>query len=76
MAIMWLLAGYNVDLRGKKFYLIGRGKLVGAPLEKMLQASDLTEGVADRANRRLGGGRPTGRCCHHRHWQSGNLYQT
>lgn len=49
MAIMWLLAGYNVDLRGKEILLIGRGKLVGAPLEKMLQASDLTVSVADRA---------------------------
>ena len=48
MAIMWLLAGYNVDLRGKEILLIGRGKLVGAPLEKMLQASDLTVSVADR----------------------------
>lgn len=40
MAIMWLLAGYNVDLRGKHILLIGRGKLVGAPLEKMLKASE------------------------------------
>lgn len=36
MAIMWLLAGYNVDLKDKKIVLIGRGKLVGAPLEKQL----------------------------------------
>lgn len=48
MAIMWLLAGYNVDLRGKKILLIGRGKLVGAPLEKMLLASDMDVSVADR----------------------------
>jgi len=39
MAIMWLLAGYNVDLQGKKILLIGRGKLVGAPLEKTLLKS-------------------------------------
>lgn len=39
MAIMWLLAGYNVDLRGKKILLVGRGKLVGTPLEKMLKKS-------------------------------------
>lgn len=39
MAIMWLLAGYNVDLRGKHVLLIGRGKLVGAPLERMLTES-------------------------------------
>ena len=49
MAIMWLLAGYNVDLRGKEILLIGRGKLVGAPLEKMLNASDLQVSVADRS---------------------------
>jgi len=39
MAILWLLAGYNVDLQGKKIVLIGRGKLVGAPLEKILLKS-------------------------------------
>jgi methylenetetrahydrofolate dehydrogenase (NADP+)/methenyltetrahydrofolate cyclohydrolase len=39
MAIMWLLAGYNVDIKGKKIVLIGRGKLVGAPLEKQLLQS-------------------------------------
>ena len=49
MAILWLLAGYNVELRGKNVLLIGRGKLVGAPLERMLTASDITVSVADRA---------------------------
>lgn len=48
MAIMWLLAGYNVDLRDKQVLLIGRGKLVGRPLEKMLQASGVNVSVADR----------------------------
>lgn len=48
MAILWLLAGYNVDLRGKKVVLVGRGKLVGAPLEKMLQASGQDVVVVDR----------------------------
>ncbi|MGH7237948.1 MAG: tetrahydrofolate dehydrogenase/cyclohydrolase catalytic domain-containing protein, partial [Candidatus Saccharimonadales bacterium] len=33
MAILWLLAGYNIDLPGKHIVLVGRGKLVGAPLE-------------------------------------------
>src|SRR5581483_4628836 len=36
MAILWLLNGYNINLTGKKVLLIGRGKLVGAPLEKIL----------------------------------------
>ena len=48
MAIMWLLSGYNVDIRGKKVLLIGRGKLVGAPLEKLLKASDIDVEVVDR----------------------------
>lgn len=47
LAIMWLLAGYNVDLRGKDIALVGRGKLVGAPLERMLKASDLSVRVLD-----------------------------
>lgn len=34
-AISWLLAGYGVDLKGKKVAIVGRGRLVGAPLEKM-----------------------------------------
>lgn len=49
MAILWLLAGYNIDLmQGKRVLLVGRGKLVGAPLEKMLQASGVDVHVADR----------------------------
>jgi methylenetetrahydrofolate dehydrogenase (NADP+) / methenyltetrahydrofolate cyclohydrolase len=47
-AILWLLAGYNVELQGKHILLIGRGKLVGAPLEKMLLSSDLDVEVIDR----------------------------
>ncbi len=54
MAIMWLLAGYNVDLRGKKVLLIGRGKLVGAPLEKILKSSEVDVTVADRNTENLG----------------------
>ena len=48
MAIMWLLAGYNIDLTGKEVLLIGRGKLVGAPLEKILKNSGITVMVAER----------------------------
>ncbi len=48
-AIMWLLAGYNINLAGKQVLLVGRGKLVGAPLEKMLLASDVAVTVADRS---------------------------
>lgn len=40
-AILWLLAGYNVDLKNKKVVILGKGKLVGEPLEHMLISSDL-----------------------------------
>ncbi len=49
LAILWLLSGYNVDLRGKRVVLIGRGKLVGAPLRRMLEASGVDVEVAHRA---------------------------
>ena len=49
MAILWLLAGYNIDLRGRHVLLVGRGKLVGAPLERMLQNSGIDVHVADRS---------------------------
>ncbi len=50
MAILWLLAGYNIDLQqGKRVLLVGRGKLVGRPLERMLQASNVNVVVADRS---------------------------
>ncbi|HUC87662.1 MAG TPA: bifunctional 5,10-methylenetetrahydrofolate dehydrogenase/5,10-methenyltetrahydrofolate cyclohydrolase [Candidatus Binatia bacterium] len=49
MAILWLLSGYNIDLIGKVVLLIGRGKLVGAPLERILKASNINVRVADRS---------------------------
>lgn len=48
MAILWLLSGYNIELKAKKIVLIGRGKLVGAPLEKALRASGLDLFVGDK----------------------------
>jgi methylenetetrahydrofolate dehydrogenase (NADP+)/methenyltetrahydrofolate cyclohydrolase len=53
MAIMWLLAGYNIDLRGKRILLVGKGKLVGAPLERIFKASGLDVHVADRSTQDL-----------------------
>lgn len=39
-AINWLMAGYNIELaRPTKIALVGRGKLVGAPLERMWENS-------------------------------------
>jgi methylenetetrahydrofolate dehydrogenase (NADP+)/methenyltetrahydrofolate cyclohydrolase len=42
LAIMWLLAGYNIDLVGKNVVLVGHGKLVGQPLEKLMMDSGIT----------------------------------
>ena len=41
LAINWLLTGYNIDLRGKNIVIVGQGRLVGAPLKRMLENSDL-----------------------------------
>ena len=47
-AIMWLLAGYNIELRGKNILVVGQGRLVGAPLARMMRASGLQVTTADR----------------------------
>ena len=39
MAINWLLAGYGIDLQGKKIAIVGNGRLVGAPLATMWKRS-------------------------------------
>lgn len=39
-AINWLLAGYDINLKTAKIAIVGRGKLVGAPLLKMYQNSN------------------------------------
>ena len=39
MAIHWLLNSYGVELAGKKLGIVGHGKLVGAPLERMWRES-------------------------------------
>lgn len=48
MAVLWLLSGYNVNLIGKEVVLVGRGKLVGAPLERMLLDSGITPVIVDK----------------------------
>lgn len=53
MAILWLLAGYNIDLAGKRVLLVGRGKLVGQPLERILKSSGIDVRVADRSTTNL-----------------------
>ncbi len=47
MAIDWLLAGYNVDLASKKIAIIGKGRLVGAPLAKLWKGSGLDVTICD-----------------------------
>lgn len=39
MAISWLLAGYNIDLKNKQIVIVGAGRLVGAPLAEMWRNS-------------------------------------
>ncbi|HRQ87029.1 MAG TPA: bifunctional 5,10-methylenetetrahydrofolate dehydrogenase/5,10-methenyltetrahydrofolate cyclohydrolase, partial [Candidatus Saccharibacteria bacterium] len=47
MAIDWLLAGYNVDLKGKAIVVVGNGKLVGQPLAALWQGAGLNVTVCD-----------------------------
>ncbi len=54
MAISWLLAGYNIDLQGKKLVIVGHGQLVGRPLKRMWEQSGLKVEVADKTVQNLG----------------------
>jgi methylenetetrahydrofolate dehydrogenase (NADP+)/methenyltetrahydrofolate cyclohydrolase len=49
MAINWLIAGYNIDLRGKNIVIVGNGRLVGKPLAALWKASELPVTVIDRS---------------------------
>lgn len=53
MAINWLLAGYNVDLAGKRIVIVGNGRLVGRPLARMWRSSGYDVEVADKSVRSL-----------------------
>ncbi|MBI4034570.1 bifunctional 5,10-methylenetetrahydrofolate dehydrogenase/5,10-methenyltetrahydrofolate cyclohydrolase [Candidatus Saccharibacteria bacterium] len=48
MAILWLLEGNHIKLDDKKVLLIGRGKLVGGPLEKILKSRGIEVTVIDQ----------------------------
>lgn len=50
VAINWLLAGYSIDLAGKAIAIVGRGRLVGAPLARMWQASGYNVTVLDKTS--------------------------
>lgn len=47
LAIQWLLAGYNIELHARSLLIVGRGRLVGAPLEKLWRKSGLRPVVVD-----------------------------
>lgn len=46
-AIDWLLAGYGVELAGKKLTLVGHGRLIGAPLAKLWRSNGYNVTVLD-----------------------------
>jgi methylenetetrahydrofolate dehydrogenase (NADP+)/methenyltetrahydrofolate cyclohydrolase len=46
-AINWLLAGYNINLEGKKILIMGKGRLVGSPLADIWSDSGYQVFVAD-----------------------------
>ena len=48
LAINWLLAGYNVELSGKRLVIVGHGRLVGKPLKRIWEKSGLDVAVADK----------------------------
>ena len=50
VAIDWLLAGYNVELVGKKIAVVGQGLLVGKPLAKRWKNSSLDVKTFDEQN--------------------------
>lgn len=54
MAINWLLAGYNVNLKDKNIVLVGHGRLVGRPLERIWQQSGIEAKVVDKNSTDLG----------------------
>ena len=50
MAIDWLVAGYNINLVGKKIALVGNGRLVGAPLSQLWKSVGYDVTVFDRSS--------------------------
>lgn len=54
-AIDWLISGYSIDLKSKKIAILGRGKLVGAPLEKLWLSQGLDVTTLDRNSKDIDG---------------------
>lgn len=55
MAIDWLLAGYNVELRGKHIVVVGNGRLVGMPLVALWKTAEYDVTVCDDQTQDLAG---------------------
>lgn len=53
MAISWLLAGYNIELKGKHIVIVGHGRLVGKPLARIWQTSGYDVEIADKKTKNL-----------------------
>jgi len=53
LAITWLLSGYNIELKGKNVLIVGQGRLVGAPLKKILELSNIEPKIANRKTKDL-----------------------
>lgn len=53
LSIVWLLNGYNVELNGKKIVIVGQGRLVGAPLEKLLLQANLNVQVVTKSTKNI-----------------------
>lgn len=51
VAINWLTAGYNIDLKTKRIAIVGNGRLVGAPLSNMWRSSGYDVTVFDENSR-------------------------
>lgn len=54
MAVTWLLAGYAIELKGKKITLVGNGRLVGKPLAALWQSSGYDVTVLDSRHTDIG----------------------
>lgn len=50
LAINWLVAGYNINLVGKKIAMVGNGRLVGAPLARLWRESGYDVTVYDETS--------------------------
>jgi methylenetetrahydrofolate dehydrogenase (NADP+)/methenyltetrahydrofolate cyclohydrolase len=54
MAIDWLLAGYNVELKNRPIAIVGKGRLVGAPLAALWATAGYDVTVLDSSTDDLG----------------------